>query len=231
MKDLIENKFKQFGINLTEKQLENFETYFKFLIEENEKFNLTAITSEQEVIEKHFIDSILPINEIPQNAYVIDVGTGAGFPGVPIKILRDDIKLVLLDSLQKRVNFLQNLTKLLNLKNVECVHDRAENFAKQKREVFDVAMSRAVAQMPTLSEYLFPFVKSGGKIIMYKGQKGEYELKESGNAINILGGKYLKNLKFNFNYGERNIFIFDKVRLTPKKYPRDKNQPKTKPLK
>ena len=173
----------------------------------------------------------MPIKEFALNAKVIDIGTGAGFPGVPLKILRDDLDIVLIDSLQKRINFLQNLTKMLNLDNIKCFHARAEDFAKEKRECFDYAVSRAVAQMSTLSEYMLPFVKEGGYAVMYKGQKGDEELKESLNAIKILGGKNEKVLNFNFTHGERNIFFVKKTNKTPLKYPRDKNLPKLKPIK
>ncbi len=231
MKDLIKNKFKEFGFELSEKQIEQFSIYFNFLLEENQKFNLTAITMPEEIIVKHFIDSILTINNIKDGASVIDVGTGAGFPGVPIKIMREDIKLVLLDSLQKRVNFLKELVSLLKLDNVECVHFRVEDYAKEHREKFDYAISRAVAVTSTLSEYLIPLIKVGGQAIMYKGQKAEEELSQSQKAITILGGKFNKISTFDLKeYGFRKIIFIDKINKTDKKYPRGKNLPKTNPI-
>lgn len=227
----IKSLFLEYGFTLSDKQVKQFEDYKNFLLQENEKYNLTAITDEKEVIVKHFIDSCLPYKELSQGAVVIDVGTGAGFPGVPLKILRNDLKLTLVDSLQKRVNFLQSLMEILDLKDVKCVHARAEDYVKEGREKFDYAFSRAVAAMPTLSEYLLPFVKVGGRAIMYKGQKGEEELSMAKNAISILGGVLDKTLSFNLNEsGERFIYILKKIKPTDKKYPRGKNLPKVKPI-
>ena len=163
MKDLIAQIFKNYNFELNNKQIEQFYSYYTFLIQENEKFNLTAITDPLEVIVKHFVDSVLAEKYIKNSARIIDVGTGAGFPGVPLKILRPDIKVTLLDSLQKRVNFLNQLIDKLQLKEIKAVHARAEDYVKEEREKFDVALSRAVAQIPTLSEYLLPYVKIGGK--------------------------------------------------------------------
>ena len=231
MKRLIKQEFNNYGISLTDEQAEKFEIYLHFLLEENEKYNLTAITDSSEVIVKHFIDSVLAADEIKQNASVIDVGTGAGFPGVPLKILRTDIQLTLIDSLQKRVNFLEMLKEKLDIKDIKCFHSRAEDFAQKNREKFDYALSRAVAEMPTLLEYLLPFVKVGGKVIAYKGQKGDDELEKAKNAIKFLGGVFYKKLEFNKAIlGERKIIILDKIAHTPAKYPRGKNLPKTKPI-
>lgn len=232
MKKLIKDSFSKYGISLSEKQVEQFEKYYYFLIEENEKYNLTAITEKREVVIKHFVDSVLPYKEIPQNAKLIDVGTGAGFPGVPLKIVREDIKLTLLDSLQKRITFLVNLSQKLELKNVECVHARAEDFVKEKREKFDVAVSRAVASIPTLSEYLIPYVKIKGKVLMYKASKAEEEIRLGQKAILALGGKVGGVLKFALEEveSERNVVVIDKKSSTPGKYPRGKNLPKIKPI-
>ncbi len=227
----IKELFSQYGITISLRQAEQFEKYTKFLIEENEKYNLTAITDEKEIVVKHFIDSCLPYNEIALNAKVIDVGTGAGFPGVPLKILRDDLKLTLVDSLQKRVGFLEQLMQILGINDVRCVHARAEDYVKEGREKFDYAISRAVASMPTLCEYLIPYVKVGGKVLMYKGQKGNEELAMAKNAITLLGGQYEKTLNFDLNEnGARNIYIIKKIKLTDKKFPRGKNLPKIKPI-
>lgn len=232
MKELIKNSFDKYGINLTEKQAEQFEKYYQYLVEENQKFNLTAITDKNEAVIKHFIDSVLPYADIPQNASVIDVGTGAGFPGVPLKIVRPDLKLTLLDSLNKRVEFLKRLCLLLELEDIIFIHARAEDYCKEKREKFDIACSRAVAAMPTLSEYLLPYVKKGGKVLMYKAEKAEEEIKEGEKAIKTLGGKIEKIKEFVLAEveGKRKIVYISKIASTPTKYPRGKNLPKTKPL-
>ncbi len=231
MKEKIKEIFSKYSIEINDLQAEKFVKYYDFLIEENKKFNLTAITDFEQVILKHFIDSVLPINEIKHNAKIVDVGTGAGFPGIPIKILRDDVDILLVDSLEKRIKFLNELIKLLSLKKIKTLHSRAEDIGNN-RETFDVSLSRAVAKVNTLSEYLIPYVKVGGKIIMYKGKNSEEELTEGENAINILGGEledikkyYLPEIE-----SERNVIIIKKIKHTNKKYPRNKNLPKLKPL-
>lgn len=231
MLDLIKKKFKEFGFTLTDKQAEQFNIYMKFLLEENEKYNITAITKPEEIILKHFIDSVLPINEIKKNASIIDVGTGGGFPGVPLKIMRDDLKLTLLDSLQKRITFLENLLKLLSINGVKCIHSRAEDYVKDGREKFDYALSRAVAAIPTLSEYLLPYVKVDGECLMYKGLKADDELNQGEKAISTLGGKVGNILRFaEPELGNRSIIFIKKLSHTDKKYPRSKNLPKIKPI-
>ena len=202
------------------------------LIAENEKFNLTAITQPNEVAIKHFLDSILPMMEIPRGARVVDVGTGGGFPGIPLKIMRDDIEIVLLDSLQKRIKFLEEAKTLLGLSKTKCVHARAEDYVKNEREKFDIAISRAVASTPTLVEYLLPYVKVGGKVIMYKGSKASEELAEGQKAIKEMGGKVDKILEFRLKEieSDRNIVVLKKIAHTNPKYPRGKNLPKTKPI-
>ena len=173
------------------------------------------------------------MEEIPKCSNVIDVGTGAGLPGIPIKICREDINIVLLDSLNKRVNFLNEVINCLKLKNIQAVHDRAEDYVKDHREVYDVAMSRAVANLPTLSEYLIPFVKVGGKIIAMKGLNIEEELQESKNAIKILGGeiKEVKEISLLRDDLRRNNIIIEKTINTPIKYPRKAGIPLKKPIK
>lgn len=232
MKDFIKDLFKKYNFDLSEKQIEQFDIYMNFLLEENEKYNLTAITDKKEIVIKHFVDSVLPLCEISQNASVIDVGTGAGFPGVPLKILRPDIKLTLLDSLQKRINFLSQLLAKLGINGVTTIHSRAEDFAIKNREKFDIALSRAVAGVPTLSEYLIPFVRVGGKVLMYKGASADEELSNGEKAIHVLGGKVEKILNFTLKEveSERNIVVIKKINKTDKKYPRGKNLPKTKPI-
>lgn len=230
MKQLIKQEFSKYGIALSQQQCEMFERYFNFLIEENQKFNLTAITEGKEVVTKHFIDSAFPYQILPKNASVIDVGSGAGFPGLPLKILRPDLKVVLLDSLQKRVNFLAQCVQLLGLKDAVSVHARAEDFCKDNREKFDCAVSRAVAQVNTLSEYLLPLVKVGGQVIMYKSQRLDEELEVGQKAIKILGGKIDKIEAFSLDGQERKLLIIKKVAPSPKEFPRGKNLPKVKPI-
>ena len=232
MKELIKEIFEKYNFSLNETQIEQFEKYYNYLVQENEKYNLTAITQPLDVIVKHFIDSVLPEKSIEKNATVIDIGTGAGFPGIPLKILRNDLKITLLDSLQKRINFLNNLIEILGLSNIKAFHGRAEDFVANKREKYDYAVSRAVANLATLSEYMLPYVKVGGKAIMYKGNKLQDELQAGENAIKILGGETEKIEKYYLAEEESNreVLIIKKIKPTNKKYPRGKNLPKTKPL-
>lgn len=232
MKELLKKYFEKYNIEANDVQIDKFVKYYEFLVEENEKFNLTAITQKDEVAIKHFVDSLLPLNELPKNARVIDVGTGGGFPGVPLKIMRDDIEIVLLDSLQKRIKFLEEVKSMLSLNKTYCVHARAEDYVKNEREKFDVALSRAVASVPTLSEYLLPYVKVGGRVLMYKGAQAEDELKVGERAINEFGGNICRVENFHLDEvdSERKIIIIKKVSHTNLKYPRGKNLPKTKPI-
>ncbi len=232
MKILIKDMFDSYNIKLNDIQINQFESYLTFLIQENEKFNLTAITTPKEIIIKHFIDSVLPYKDIPLNSKVIDVGTGAGFPGIPLKILRNDLHLTLLDSLQKRINFLNNLLEKLNIKDVKTIHSRAEDYVSSNREIFDIALSRAVASIPTLAEYLIPYVKINGLVMMYKGSKVNEEITLGQKAINELGGKIIKVQNFYLSEvdSERNIVFIKKIHSTNKKYPRGKNLPKIKPI-
>lgn len=232
MKELIKEIFEKYNFSLNETQIEQFEKYYNYLVQENEKYNLTAIIQPLDVIVKHFIDSVLPEKSIEKNATVIDIGTGAGFPGIPLKILRNDLKITLLDSLQKRINFLNNLIEILGLSNIKAFHGRAEDFVANKREKYDYAVSRAVANLATLSEYMLPYVKVGGKAIMYKGNKLQDELQAGENAIKILGGETEKIEKYYLaeEKSNREVLIIKKIKPTNKKYPRGKNLPKTKPL-
>ena len=219
-------------LDLINTNKDKFDTYYQNLVSYNEHTNLTAITEESEVYTKHFLDSILSIDEIPMGASVVDVGTGAGFPGLPIKIVRPDVYLTMVDSLNKRVIFLNEVCDKLNLKS-KAYHSRAEDFAKNNREKYDIATARAVARLNTLVEYLLPLTKVGGKLIIYKGSNYAEELAEAKTAISLLGGRFNKVLNFNLpnNAGERNIIIIDKISPTPAKYPRGKNEPKLKPIK
>lgn len=218
-------------LELLDQNKEQFKKYFDLLIEWNEKINLTAITQYDEVVTKHFEDSVAGQSLVPQNASICDVGTGAGFPGVPLKIVRDDIKLTLMDSLNKRVNFLQTVSDSLGL-GADCIHTRAEDAGKgDYREKFDVVTARAVARLNTLCEYCLPLVKVGGKFLAYKALVEE-ELAESQNAIKILGGKVEQICKFDLSNGDsRSIVVISKVSPTPKKYPRGKGKERSAPIK
>lgn len=208
-----------------------FEIFFKELVSYNEKVNLTAITDKYDVFTKHFLDSILAIDAIPEGASVVDIGTGAGFPCLPIKIVRPDVKVTAVDSLHKRVNFLNQLCQKMNIES-ENIHSRAEEFAKTHREMYDIAVARAVAKLNTLLEYLLPLVKVGGLVLAYKGSNYTEELAEAKTAIELLGGKFVKSLKFKLpnDYGDRCIIIIEKVSPTPNAYPRGHNLPKLKPI-
>lgn len=217
-------------INL--KNNEKFEKFYNFLVQENEKFNLTAITEKSEVYEKHFSDSIASIDEITSGANIIDVGAGAGFPSIPLAILKPDCKFTLIDSLNKRINFLNELKNLLSLQNVECFHTRIEDFAQKNREKYDFCIARAVAPLPTLLEYTAPFVKVNGKVIAYKGLNFEEELDNSKNAINKLNLELEKTVKYTLeNCGQKRVLlIFTKKGKTPSIYPRKNNKPRTNPI-
>ena len=233
-KEIIEY-MEELEIKLSTEQAEMFFKYMNLLLEWNEKINLTAITDEEEVIVKHFVDSITISKYIPTGTSLIDVGTGAGFPGIPLGIIRNDLEIVLLDSLQKRINFLEVVIRELGLENIKTVHARAEEFGKNNkyREKFDVATSRAVANLSTLSEYLLPLVKVGGVVICMKGCAIEEELNNSKKAINVLGGKVTQVFEFNLPKTDikRNIVLVDKVSKTPAKYPRKPGTPSKEPIK
>lgn len=230
-KDL-KNKASQIDIILEEKQIENFYKYMNLLLEWNEKMNLTAITEPNEVILKHFIDSLTISNLIKEGEKVIDVGTGAGFPGIPLSIVNND-NITLLDSLNKRIIFLEEVINKLELTNIKAVHARVEEFAKNKkeREMYDIATSRAVAPLNVLLEYLLPLVKIGGKCICMKGSNTE-EIDEAKNALKILGGEIEKIERITLPNSDitRNIIIVKKVKNTPLKYPRKPGTPSKEPI-
>lgn len=234
-KENFEKYLVKLQIELNEEQFEMFYDYMNLLIEWNEKINLTAITEPKEIIIKHFVDSLTISKNIKAGARVIDVGTGAGFPGIPLKIYRDDIEIVLLDSLNKRINFLNDVIEKISLTKISTVHGRAEELGHNKkyREKFDVSTSRAVANMATLSEYLIPFVKINGIVIMMKGSEVNQEIEESKKAINILGSSVTNTEEFNLPNTEikRNIILIKKEKQTIKKYPRKPGTPAKEPLK
>lgn len=221
--------FKVNNSNIDEK----FDIYFNELTEYNKKVNLTAITDKQDVYIKHFFDSCLASDFIPENAKIVDIGTGAGFPGVPLKIIRNDIDLTLVDSLNKRILFLDYLQTKLNI-TYNTHHSRAEEFCSNKnyRESFEVVVSRAVAKLNTLAEYCLPLVKIGGIFIAYKAGEVEQEIQESLNAIKTLGGQIQEIKYFNLpmEKGVRTLIVIQKIKVTPKQYPRGKNLPKSMPL-
>ena len=231
----IQENSKVLGFNFSVEQLEKFYKYMNLLIEWNEKMNLTAITEPNDIILKHFIDSITINKYIENTAKVVDVGTGAGFPGIPLSIIRTDLQITLVDSLNKRLIFLQEIKKELELKNIDIVHARVEEIGQNKnyRETFDIATSRAVANLSTLSEYLVPLVKIKGKCVCMKASDAEEEIKQAENAVNILGGKIVKVEKFNLPNSDigRTIIIINKEKSTNGKYPRKPGTPSKEPLK
>lgn len=230
----IEINIEELGINLSEKQKEDFYTYMNLLICWNEKVNLTAITEPKDVIIKHFVDSLTIFKALEPGKKIIDVGTGAGFPGIPIKIYDEMAKVTLLDSLNKRIIYLNDVIQKLEIKNIESIHGRVEEIANKKeyRQQYDVATSRAVAALNVLVEYLLPLVKVGGKCICMKGPEIQDELTNAENAIKLLGGKIEKVINFklpNTDF-ERNLIIIKKIKDTPNIYPRKPGTPSKEPL-
>ena len=224
--------FSDYGFDVTSEQYRKLETYAKMLVEWNEKMNLTAITDSEGITIKHFLDSVLPLNrlDVPHGASIIDVGTGAGFPGLPMKMLRPDIRLTLLDSLNKRVDFLRAVCEGTETE-ADCIHLRAEDGGRDPkyREQFDIATARAVAAMPVLSEYCLPFVKVGGTFAALKGP-GE-DLSSAESAIKLLGGELSEVVEYALPGGDKRVLIVvSKVKETPEKYPRNSGQIKKKPL-
>lgn len=234
--NMLKEGARLYGIELSDTQVEQFMIYKNLLQEWNEKINLTAITDDEGIIKKHFIDSmaILKSGVIKDNDSVIDVGTGAGFPGIPLKIIKPDIKLTLLDSLNKRIKFLETVCKEAGLEGVKCVHMRAEDGGRDKtlREKYDISTARAVANMRTLSEYCMPFVKVNGHFVALKGPSGYDELEEARNAIGTLGGKPLDIIETEIP-GEdikHNLIVVKKHKETEKRFPRQPKQISNKPL-
>lgn len=226
------------NFELTDKQKQQFKLYFKMLIEVNEHVNLTRITEEDEVYLKHFYDSITPLfifgEVFKDGATLCDVGAGAGFPSIPLKILKPGLKITIVDSLQKRLNFLKDLISELGLTDVELVHGRAEDVGQNKlyREKFDIVTARAVARMSVLSEYCLPLVKKGGYFVALKGPKAEDELDDGKKALEVLGGKLIRDEELTLpeSEEERTLVLVQKVKSTPKKYPRQAGTPRRKPI-
>ena len=233
-KNIMKTNVKLLSIELSDVQLEQFYQYMNILIEWNKVMNLTGITAPEEIITKHFIDSLTVLNKINRNDRIIDVGTGAGFPGIPIKIAFPETKIVLLDSLNKRINFLNEVISVLKLDKIKTIHGRAEDYGKDKkyREMYDVSIARAVAPLNILLEYLIPFTKVGGKSLCMKGANSEEEICSSKRAIEILGGKLVHTEEF-FIPGtdmKRRIVEIEKTKKTETKYPRKAGIPSKEPL-
>lgn len=227
------NKIKDAEINLTAKQEEKFERFCEILKEYNEKFNLTSITDDEGIYEKHFADSLKGEEFFPLNANVIEIGSGGGFPSVPLKIAREDLSFTLLEATEKKCGYLRTVGKELSFENFKVVCGRAEEFGKktESREKFDVATARAVARLNVLCEYCMPFVKKGGCFVAYKGD-AEEEIKEAEKAVEILGGKIIevKDFILSEKSGRRNVIVIKKERETPAEYPRLNGAIKKKPL-
>lgn len=233
----IEEAFKRADILLNKEQICQFEQYYEMLIQKNEVMNLTAITEFEDVVQKHFVDSAMISRVlIPSSGeYWLDLGTGAGFPGIPLKIIYPELHIMLLDSLNKRVKFLEEVIEKLNLKGITAVHGRAEEMARKEeyREKFDCCVSRAVANLASLSEYCLPFVKTGGYFIPYKSEKAQEEVKQAEKAIQILGGTVEKQDEFMLPETDihRCLICIKKQKPTPKKYPRKAGTPTKEPIK
>ena len=229
IKFIIDN-FKASGIEITDEQANKYYKLYEFLVEYNQNVNLTAITEFSDVIVKHFVDSVLPFTmiDLKDGASFIDVGTGAGFPSIPLMIYRNDLKGTLLEALNKRCVFLEKACELVGVK-ATIVHGRAEDYAKEKRGQFDIATARAVASMPVLSEYCMPYVKKGGMFVALKSVNEE--ITDSENAIKVLGGKFIKQTDYSIANGDnRRLFVIEKISDTPTKYPRNPSMIKKKPL-
>lgn len=237
------NDLKELKVELSSRQEEQFLIYYEMLIEKNKVMNLTSITEFDEVMKKHFIDSLCFVKAFPDvmskmssedGICLIDIGTGAGFPGIPLKIAFPQIKITLLDSLNKRVQFLQELIRKLELDEIEALHGRAEDYAKPElmREKFDICVSRAVANLSVLAEYCIPYVKTGGKFISYKSEKSAEEMKNADHAIQLLGGKIADQINYVLPNSDiyRSLCVIDKYENTPAKYPRKAGTALKKPL-
>ena len=236
MSQIFESKLNELGITLDDNQKQQFVKFYELLVEWNKVMNLTGITEYEEVNEKHFVDSLSIVKAIDINEVetVIDIGTGAGFPGIPLKIAFPHLKVVLLDSLNKRIKFLNTVIDELGLNDIKTIHGRAEDFAKQAdyREQFDLCVSRAVANLATLSEYCIPYVKKDGLFVPYKSGEIEEELEQSKKAVHVLGGKIQDVVKFQLPGSEigRSFVKIKKLQNTAKKYPRKAGLPSKEPI-
>ena len=232
-KKIFSEMLKKNNIKFTEKELEKFYEYMIGILEWNTKINLTAITEEKMFIVKHFIDSLTINKYIENKESLIDIGTGAGFPGIPLKIINENMNVTLIDSVNKKLNVIRNLSEKINLKKIEIIHTRAEELAQNTdyREMFDIATTRAVSNISTIVEYMLPFVKINGLAICMKGPNFKEELEDAQKAIEVLGGKVEKIESLNVGEElERNIIIVRKIKATPKKYPRGQSKTLKEPI-
>ncbi len=233
---ILEEGCKELGITLDENQKKQFTDFYEYLIEKNKVMNLTGITEFQEVLIKHFLDSLACVKAVDMSRIkrIMDIGTGAGFPGVPLKIAFPHLEACLLDSLKKRVNFLEETFQMLKLENITAIHGRAEEYAKNKqyRETYDLCVSRAVSNLATLSEYCLPYVKTGGYFISYKSGTVQEEVEQAQKAVKILGGKIQDVVYFQLPDSEiqRSLVVIEKIKATPGRYPRKAGTPLKEPL-
>ena len=236
MSNIFVEKLSVLGITLNDTQLKQFDQYYELLVEWNKVMNLTAITEYEEVVVKHFVDSLSLVKaiDIEKVHTVIDIGTGAGFPGIPLKIAFPHLKIILLDSLNKRINFLNEVIDKLGLEEISTIHGRAEDFARklEYREQFDLCVSRAVANLSTLSEYCLPYVKVGGIFLPYKSGEIDQEVDEAATALKVLGGKMKKVEKFQLPDSDisRSFVVIAKTKNTGKKFPRKAGLPSKEPI-
>ena len=233
---ILEEGCKELGITLDENQKKQFTDFYEYLVEKNKVINLTGITEFQEVLVKHFLDSLACVKAVDMSRIkrIMDIGTGAGFPGVPLKIAFPHLEACLLDSLKKRVNFLEETFQMLKLENITAIHGRAEEYAKNKqyRETYDLCVSRAVSNLATLSEYCLPYVKTGGYFISYKSGTVQEEVEQAQKAVKILGGKIQDVVYFQLPDSEiqRSLVVIEKIKATPGRYPRKAGTPLKEPL-
>ena len=236
MNNILESKLQELNITLDENQSEQFHIFYNLLTEWNKVMNLTGITEYEEVVEKHFLDSLAIVKavDLQKVQNIIDIGTGAGFPGIPLKIAYPQLDVTLLDSLNKRVRFLDTVIENTGLNGIKAMHGRAEDYAKQTeyRENYDLCVSRAVANLATLSEYCIPYIRTGGIFVPYKSEDVENEVEHSKKAISLLGGNIKDIVKFQLPGTDigRAFIIIEKTNITPKKYPRKAGLPTTEPL-
>lgn len=236
-KDILRKGIEELGISVNDKILQDFKVYREVLVDWNQKMNLTGIEEEREVYIKHFLDSISATtnNYIKDGMSIIDVGTGAGFPGLPLRICLKNVKLTLLDSLNKRINFLQEVSAKVGIDDIEFIHGRAEDFGKDEnyREKYDIATARAVAGLPVLIEFCAPFIKLGGYFVCLKGPNANLELEEAKKAIEIMGLEFVEKIDVKLPELDlsHNILVFKKIKNTPEKYPRKAGKPSKNPIK